>query len=479
MSCVVPLRQTKIVATLGPATNSREALERLIAAGVDMVRMNFSHGEPEEHIERARLVRDIAASQGRNVAILGDLQGPKIRIARFEQGEVNLVAGKEFTLDADLASDVGTVQAVGLTYGDLACDCKPGDTLLLDDGRLSLSVLSIEGVRIHCRVLTGGILSNNKGINLLGGGLSAPTLTDKDKADIQVAASMDLDYLAVSFVRCREDVEQARRLLKEAGGQAAILSKIERAEVVENPLRLQEVIEASDAIMVARGDLGVEIGDAELVGAQKDMVNMARRLKRPVITATQMMESMVENSLPTRAEVFDVANAVLDGTDAVMLSAETAMGHCPHGVVEAMARIAKGAEHESCAILPRDAEDAIPLDQSDEAIAVAAMYATRHCTDLKAVICLSKSGRTALWMSRTNLSMPIFVLTRDQQAARRMALYKGVHCLAFDVDSSSPDVETKALDAVLAAGALNPGDKVLLTRGRSGGKTCILKMLTA
>lgn len=479
MSCVVPLRHTKIVATLGPATDSREALERLIAAGVDVVRMNFSHGEPQDHIKRAKLVRDIAQSQGRNVAILGDLQGPKIRVARFEKGAVNLVPGEPFVLDAELASDVGTVDAVGLTYADLACDCKAGDTLLLDDGRLSLQVERIEGMKIHCRVLIGGVLSNNKGINLLGGGLSAPTLTEKDKADIQVAARMDLDYLAVSFVRSGADVEQARRLLHEAGGEAAILSKIERAEVVHDPARLQEVIEASDAIMVARGDLGVEIGDAELVGAQKNMISMSRRLKRPVITATQMMESMIEHSLPTRAEVFDVANAVLDGTDAVMLSAETAMGHCPHGVVEAMARIARGAERESHAHIACESLDGQALDRSDEAIAVAAMYAARYYPDLKAVICLSKSGRTALWMSRANFRLPVFVLTRDQQAARRMALYRGVHCLPFDVDSNSPEVEARALEAAQTVGALHPGDKVLLTRGRSGGTTCVLKILTA
>ena len=471
------LRRTKIVATLGPASESREALEKLIAAGVNVVRMNFSHGEPEEHMARAELVREIAAAQGKNVAILGDLQGPKIRISRFKDGKVNLVPGETFTLDADLGRDEGTSQSVGIAYKNLPNDCKTGDVLLLDDGRLSLEVLSIDGVQLRCKVLTGGILSNNKGINLQGGGLSAAALTDKDKEDIKTAAKIGVDYLAVSFVRCKEDLEEARELLATAGGHAAILSKIERAEVINVPGKLEEVILASDAIMVARGDLGVEIGDAELVGVQKNMIAMARRLNRPVITATQMMESMIENSLPTRAEVFDVANAVLDGTDAVMLSAETATGHCPHGVVEAMSRIAKAAEHEPTVTISHHRMDST-FARTDETIAMAAMYAANHQEGVKAIICLSKSGQTALWMSRINSALPIFALSRQQETTRRLALYRGVHCLPFDISSDSPEVEQKAIEAVLAASVVKAGDKVILTRGTSNSDTNVLKILT-
>ncbi len=471
------LRRTKIVATLGPASQSREALEKLIAAGVDVVRMNFSHGEPEEHMARSALVREIANEQRKNVAILGDLQGPKIRIARFRDGKVNLVPGEIFTLDADLDRDEGTVESVGIAYKNLPNDCKVGDVLLLDDGRLSLEVLEISGAKLRCKILTGGTLSNNKGINLQGGGLSAAALTEKDKEDIITAAKMGVDYLAVSFVRCKEDLEEARALLTAAGSNAAILSKIERAEVINVPGKLEEVILASDAIMVARGDLGVEIGDAELVGVQKKMIAMARTLNRPVITATQMMESMIENSLPTRAEVFDVANAVLDGTDAVMLSAETATGHCPHGVVEAMGRIAKAAEHEPVATISEHRIDSV-FKRTDETIAMAAMYAANHQDGVKAIVCLSKSGQTALWMSRINSALPIFALSRKEDTTRRLALYRGVHCLPFDISSDSPDVEAKAIEAILEAGVVKSGDKIVLTRGTHNSDTNVLKILT-
>ena len=471
------LRRTKIVATLGPASETREALEKVVAAGVDVVRMNFSHGEPEDHVKRAELVREIAAEQGRNVGILGDLQGPKIRIARFKEGKVNLVPGEFFTLDADLGRDEGTVESVGIAYKSLPNDCQSGDVLLLDDGRLSLQVISIAGPQLRCKILTGGLLSNNKGINLQGGGLSAPALTEKDKADIKTAAKMGVDYLAVSFVRCKEDLEETRKLLEAAGGRAAILSKIERAEVVNDLKKLEEIIKASDAIMVARGDLGVEIGDAELVGVQKEMITMARRLNCPVITATQMMESMIENSLPTRAEVFDVANAVLDGTDAVMLSAETATGHCPHGVIEAMARISKAAEKQPIVTLSQHRMD-LTFERTDETIAMAAMYAANHQAGVKAIICLSKSGQTALWMSRINSALPIFALTRREETGRRMALYRGVHCLPFNISSDNVDVEEKAMETVRATGVLEVGDKVLLTRGSSQGNTNVLKILT-
>ncbi len=471
------LRRTKIVATLGPATQSEDALEKLIAAGVDVVRLNFSHGEPEEHRLRAERVRSIAARLGRTVAILGDLQGPKIRIARFRDGQVTLVDGDRFTLDGDLATDQGNSEAVGIAYKQLPNDCKVGDVLLLDDGRVSLEVTDIDGMKIHCRVINGGVLSNNKGINLQGGGLSAPALTDKDKHDIQVAADIGVDYLAVSFVRHGQDLEEARRLMEAAGGNAAILSKIERAEVVRSQERLEEVIRASDAVMVARGDLGVEIGDAELVGVQKNMIATARLLNRPVITATQMMESMILHSLPTRAEVFDVANAVLDGTDAVMLSAETATGKCPHGVVEAMSRICCGAEKQPAATVSQHRME-FSFQENDEAIAMAAMYAANHMEGVRAIVCLTRSGSTALWMSRINSGLPIFALSRLEETRRRLALYRGVHCLPFSMRSDNPEVESRAIEELVKGGHVEQGDRVILTRGESSGSTNTVKIIT-
>ena len=339
------VRRTKIVATLGPASNSPEVLEQLILAGIDVARLNFSHGTPDEHRARARLVRELAAKHGRFVALLGDLQGPKIRIAKFANKRIELQVGDKFRFTPTHARDAGTQEVVGIDYPDLVKDCGVGDELLLDDGRVVMVVEEVAADELRCRVLIGGPLSDHKGINRRGGGLTAPALTDKDKADIKLAADMDLDYVAVSFPRDAKDMEYARRLLTEAGGKAWLVAKIERAEAVADDDALDGLIRASDAVMVARGDLGVEIGDAELVGIQKKIILHARRNNKVVITATQMMESMIHSPMPTRAEVSDVANAVLDYTDAVMLSAESAAGEYPVEAVKAMARVCQGAEN--------------------------------------------------------------------------------------------------------------------------------------
>lgn len=459
------LRRTKIVATLGPATKTDEQLTRLVEAGVNVVRLNFSHGEPEDHRVRAGQIRTISTRLGRSVAILGDLQGPKIRVGRFQNDKVNLPDGAEFVLDADLPLDAGDETQVGLAYKNLPNDCKVGDILLLDDGRLSLQVKRIEGSRIVTTTLDGGELSNNKGINLQGGGLSAGALTDKDKEDIILAADIGVDFLAVSFVRSAEDVLQARALMRAAGGSAAILSKIERAEVVQDSELLEAVIKASDAVMVARGDLGVEIGDAELIGVQKNMINEARRLNRPVITATQMMESMIHNTQPTRAEVFDVANAVLDGTDAVMLSGETATGKRPHEVVKAMARICLGAEKNPELISHVDRTEVGSFEETDEAIALAATYAANNL-GVKAIVCLTKSGSTPLWVSRINTALPIYALTRYKTTERRVALYRGVEAVAFDSGSKyGPEVNDRAMDELKERGLLEAKDRIILTKG--------------
>ncbi|WP_172807558.1 pyruvate kinase [Endozoicomonas ascidiicola] len=461
------IRRTKIVATLGPATESDDQLQRLIEGGVNVVRLNFSHGEAEDHKARAKSIREIAARLNRPVAILGDLQGPKIRIGRFQNGKIHLPDGANFILDASLAIDVGDETQVGLAYKDLPNDCKVGDILLLDDGRISLEIKSINGSCINTRVINGGELSNNKGINLQGGGLSAEALTAKDKEDILLAAEIGVDYLAVSFVRRASDVEEARRLLTEAGGDAAILSKIERAEVANDHGLLAEVISASDAIMVARGDLGVEIGDPELIGAQKHMINEARRLNKPVITATQMMESMIHNTQPTRAEVFDVANAVLDGTDAVMLSGETATGKRPDEVVKAMSRICLGAEKQNNVGYMTERKIGM-FEHVDEAIAQATMFAANHQDDIKAIVCLTKSGATPLWMSRMNTRIPIFAMTRYETTERRVALYRGVEAVAFDSGTKyGPEVNGRAIDVLKERGLLSAGDKIILTKGES------------
>ena len=476
-----PLRRTKIVATLGPATDDTDVLERLVLAGVNTVRLNFSHGEPDDHRRRADKVRKMAEKHDKAVAILGDLQGPKIRISRFRDGAVTLNDGDEFVLDAGLDKNAGNEQTVGLDYRALPDDCNPGDVLLLDDGRITFKVERVEGARIFCRVLTGGKLSNNKGINRQGGGLSAPALTDKDRADITTAADIGVDYLAVSFPRSGKDIELARQLLTEAGGNAAIVAKIERAEVVQTCESLNEVICASDAVMVARGDLGVEIGDAELVGVQKKIIHQARRHNCPVITATQMMESMITSSLPTRAEVFDVANAVLDGTDAVMLSAETAAGEHPCEVVEAMARVCLGAEKQPAIQVSTHRMD-WSFTRTDEAIAMATMYTANHMQDVKAIVCLTESGNTPLWMSRINSALPIYALTRSESSRRRMALYRGVEAFLFDptVMPSSTEVN-KAIGKLLKdEGLLREGDLILLTKGDRlaiVGETNTLKML--
>lgn len=408
------LRRTKIVTTLGPATDRDNNLEKVIAAGANVVRMNFSHGSPEDHKMRADKVREIAAKLGRHVAILGDLQGPKIRVSTFKEGKVFLNIGDKFLLDANLGKGEGDKEKVGIDYKGLPADVVPGDILLLDDGRVQLKVLEVQGMKVFTEVTVGGPLSNNKGINKLGGGLSAEALTEKDKADIQTAALIGVDYLAVSFPRCGEDLNYARRLARDAGCDAKIVAKVERAEAVCDQNAMDDIILASDVVMVARGDLGVEIGDPELVGIQKALIRRARQLNRAVITATQMMESMITNPMPTRAEVMDVANAVLDGTDAVMLSAETAAGQYPSETVAAMARVCLGAEKIPSINVSKHRLD-VQFDNVEEAIAMSAMYAANHLKGVTAIITMTESGRTALMTSRISSGLPIFAMSRHER----------------------------------------------------------------
>ena len=459
------LRRTKIVATLGPATEDREVLKKVLAAGVNVVRLNFSHGSAEDHINRAKLVREISQELGIYVGILGDLQGPKIRVSTFKDGKIELAVGDKFELDAALPKGEGTKEKVGIDYKELPQDVDAGDILLLDDGRVQLRVLSSSGTSVFTEVTIGGPLSNNKGINRKGGGLSAAALTDKDKADIKTAAIIQTDFLAVSFPRDAEDMKYARQLAEAAGCNAKLVAKVERAEAVADDETLDGIILASDVVMVARGDLGVEIGDAELVGKQKHMIARSRQLNRAVITATQMMETMITQPMPTRAEVMDVANAVLDGTDAVMLSAETAAGAFPVETVQAMSNVCIGAEkHRSVNISKHRLDET--FDCAGETIAMSAMYAANHLEGVKAIVALTESGNTSKLMSRITSGLPIFSLSRHAKTLTTTAIYRGVYPMAFETIAVDNNLlADEILTAVSKQAKLVAGDKVVLTHG--------------
>jgi pyruvate kinase len=471
------LRRTKIVVTLGPSLDDPSMLERVILAGAVVFRANFSHGEISMHEARIKNVRDIAAQHHIAVAILVDLQGPKIRIGRFKNKKIQLTEGQTFILDTALADEVGDERTVSLAYKNLPRDVRAGDTLLLDDGRIVFKVLKVEATKIHCEVMVGGELSNNKGINRLGGGLSAAALTEKDHVDIKEAVRLQADYIAVSFPRHADDIKEARILLKAAGGNPGIIAKIERTEAIAN---LEGIIDASDAVMIARGDLGVEIGDAELPGTQKKIIKVARAFNKPVITATQMLETMIHNTIPTRAEVSDVANAVLDGTDAVMLSGETAVGLYPDKAVAAMDRICLSAEkHRNIQAMRYPKEKA--LNDVDEAIAIATMYTANHL-DIKAIIALTESGTTPLLMSRVNSNIPIYGLSRNMATLRRMTLYRGVYPILFDATHIDRRILNQAAVTELQKrDILEEGDWVILTKGDLigvHGRTNSLKIIT-
>ena len=467
-------RHTKIVATLGPASSSPEILEKLVAAGVDVVRMNFSHGSADDHKARAEGIRAAAKKLGRTVGILGDLQGPKIRVGKFESGKITLTIGDTFILDA--ACTLGNQERVGLDYKDLPKDVSSGDILLLDDGRLKLEVLGVRGHEIHTRVLVGGELSNNKGINRQGGGLTAPALTGKDMDDIKTAAQIGVDFVAVSFPKSAADMYMARQLLRAAGSSAVLIAKIERVEAITN---LDEILESSDGIMVARGDLAVEVGDATVPALQKKMIRLARDKNKLTITATQMMESMIHSPVPTRAEVSDVANAVLDGTDAVMLSAETASGKYPVETVESMARVCVEAERSAEVTLDREFLDRV-FTRIDQSIAMAAIW-TAHHLKVKAIAALTQSGSTALWMSRLNCGVPIYALTPDTESLARMALYREVYPLPMAQQHTDRDRLLAEAEAVLTErGVVEKGDLIVLTIGEpigSAGGTNTLKIV--
>lgn len=463
-------RRTKIIATIGPASEAPETLRELIKAGVNLVRINMSHGTVERHADVIQNVRIIAHELGTEVGVLLDLQGPKIRISKFIDGAVNLKVGHKFILDAGFDENAGDVNRVGIDYKNLPKDLKNGDRLLLDDGRIVMDVVTIHGKEINCVVQLGGQLSNNKGINRQGGGLSAEALTAKDKEHIIFAAKHNVDYVAVSFPRSAADIELARRLLVAAGSNAGICSKIERAEAIED---LEAIIKASDAVMVARGDLGVEMGFAELPGLQKRIISMSLDLNKPVITATQMMESMNFNTIPTRAEVSDVANAVLEGTDAVMLSAETASGMYPVKAVEAMAEVCLAAERQRETRTAHQQDLDRTFTEVDEALAMAATYTACHL-DVKAIVALTEHGLTPLLMSRIRTGIPVYGISKSAQARGRMTLYRGVYPIDFDVSVFKRwEIIREVLTALREQGVVQVGQRVIVTRGDVIGKSSV------
>lgn len=467
-------RATKIVVTIGPASSDEETLTRMIAAGADVVRLNFSHGKAQDHIDRAALVRRVAAACGREIAIMADLQGPKIRVGKFEHGKIHLEKGAKFILDAEC--EVGNQQIVGLDYKDLPRDLKVGDVLLLNDGLVVLVVDKVQGSQVHTTVRSGGDLSNNKGINRQGGGLTAAALTAKDMEDIKTAMAFQADYVAVSFPKNGTDMVMARQLANIAGEpyghRPMLIAKIERAEAIP---ALQDILDHSDGIMVARGDLAVEVGNAAVPALQKRMIRMARASNKLTITATQMMESMIVNAVPTRAEVSDVANAVLDGTDAVMTSAETASGRYPAETVEAMAAICLEAEKSENFHLDADFLN-VTFQRIDQSIAYGALFTAYHLR-VKAIVALTDSGSTALWMSRHNIDVPIFALTPRTTTARQAQLYRNVSAMELP-QSAHPEVVLKAAqDLLLAKGIVERGDMIVVTwgepMGQSGGTNAL------
>lgn len=455
------MRRTKIIATLGPSTDLPGAIDRLLDAGVDLFRLNYSHQNQAVHAKRMEMIRERTAARNVEVGVIADLQGPKIRLEGFSDDKIMLRDSSTFVINTELPATAGDETQVGVSYKDLPQDVKVGDTLLIDDGRIVLRVKHVGSHEVACEVMLGGELTGNKGLNRLGGGLSAAALTDKDRSDLEHAVGLGVDYLAVSFPRTADDIHEARELLKSHGSNASIIAKIERAEALDHAA---DIIEAAEAIMIARGDLGVEIGDAALPPTQKRLIKMARDMDRAVITATQMMESMIEHQMPTRAEVFDVANAVLDGTDAVMLSAETSIGRFPDKAVAAMSRICAETEKQR---LARVSDHRINqrFERIDEAIAMSTMYAANHI-GARAIAALTETGSTCVWMSRISSGIPIFAFTRHVSTQRKVKLFRGVYPVGFDITHTDPlEANKEMIEILMSRGIVKESDAVIITKG--------------
>ena len=458
-------RQTKIIATLGPSTDNAEIISQLIDCGIDAVRMNFSHGHRKDHLRRAKIVREVSQKKHYHIGIIGDLQGPKIRIQKFKNSQVILEEGQTFTLSAESDKEAGDEKQVGITYSDLYKDIKEGDELLLDDGRVSLKVESSAKSAIVTTVLIGGVLSDNKGLNRKGGGLSAPSITEKDKKDIQLAVEMDVDYLAISFVKTADDITYARKLLREAGGEAQIIAKVERVEALQN---MDKIMEVSDGVMIARGDLSIEIGDAELTGVQKSLIKKARQNYCIAITATEMLQSMIESNVPTRAEISDVANAVLDGSDALMLSAESAVGKYPIEAVKTMSRLCQGAERAEPDTYSTDHLLTQKVDRVDKAVALSTVYTSEHL-QVKFIAALTESGSTALYISRFRSNISIYAMTTHIKTCRKVTLYKRTYPLLLEEEDRKAKVTEQVVKALGKYQAIESGDKIVVTKGDDVG----------
>jgi pyruvate kinase len=466
------MRRTKIVATIGPASRRPETLERLVQAGVNVFRLNFSHGTHDEHLEVIRSVREIAARLHRPIALLQDLSGPKIRTGKVKDGEVQLVKGARLAITTDLSVE-GTAELISTTYELLPRDVAAGDQVLLDDGNLELRVTGIADGRVLCEVVDGGRLRSNKGMNLPGVMLSTPALTEKDRRDLVFGVQHRVDYVAMSFVRRAEDVLEAKSLVKAMGEATPVIAKIEKPEAVEN---LDAILAASDGVMVARGDLGVEIGTEDVPIVQKRIIAAANAAGRVVITATQMLESMIENPRPTRAEASDVANAILDGTDAVMLSGESAVGKYPVETVETMARIADYTEeHGMGSIRPRRADlrrtdlfpgppgPGTPITRSLTRVA-ASVAEELGC---KLIMAFTESGITARLVSSHRPRVPVVAVTHDDRVYRRLALWWGVVPVKSEFVENSDDLLAAGEERLRARGLVQKGDMILMLSGHS------------
>ena len=472
------MRRTKIIATLGPATDKKGVMTKIIEAGVDVVRLNYSHADQRSHARRTREVREISEKLGVEIAVMADLQGPKVRVRRFDKGNIILEQGQYFTLDSSLGVSEGNQDHVGVSYSGIARDVKPDDELLLDDGRIVLKVMEVRGSEVCCEVIRGGELSGNKGVNLKGGGLSLNALSAKDLRDMKHAAGIDVDYVAVSFVQRASDIVQARSLLRECGSNAHIIAKIECASAFAE---IDQIIDEADVIMIARGDLGVEMGDAGLPTRQKRLIREARSKDRISITATQLLESMIDHQIPLRAEVFDIANATMDGSDAIMLSAETSIGMFPELAVQTVSRVCEEAEKDRSQ-LTSDHRIRRTFDRCDESIAMAAMYTANHA-GVKAIVALTETGNTCRWMSRISSGLPIYAFTPNVYASRRVKLYRGVYPVKFDPKQyPATEVYQAILREIRQRVKLQEDDLILVTRGdligKSGG-TNTMKLLRA
>ncbi|HHI3982595.1 TPA: pyruvate kinase [Legionella pneumophila] len=467
------LRRTKIVATLGPASKEPEILRSMLAAGVNVVRINFSHADSSA-LQLIALVRKIADELNHPVAVMADLQEPKIRVGRFQNKSITLIDGQNFTLDCMAPDTLGDINGVSVAYPNLANELSISDHLLINDGLIELEVIEISGSKIHCKVVEGGVLTDLKGLNRKGGGLAARTLTEKDRNDLRTAIEAEVDYISLSFVKDAEDIRQARALMKDYGAQITpIIAKIERMEALDH---LTDIIREADAIMVARGDLGVEVGAAEVPAIQKHIIEQTRLLDKVVITATQMMESMISNPQPTRAEVSDVANAILDGTDAVMLSAETASGLFPVKVITMVNKICLSAEKHASFFYHSDLETC-HYQRADQAIAMATMHTANHFP-IQAIITLTESGDTALWVSRHHSTVPIFAISANKRTIGRLSLVNNVFPIYIDFHQFNPEgLNQQILHELIKSGHLEKRGYVLLTRGTQigmpGGTNCM------